>query len=397
MSIAIRPLVLAQGTRAHLHISGLTPGRAYGVALLPTRRRDLRMAQHLVADEQGNVSWIQSVSWQGEAICDVTPADEPGGEVGPTEEVRVYAAPPDLAARRPLRCDLHIHTTYSDGRADPTEMVVLGRELGLDVLAITDHNRYPPSLEAIAAAQRLGLGLLCLPGEEVTTYNWHLLAIGTSAGVGCTAEDAGYARLRTAMDTIHALGGKAYLAHPYWTYARRHHLPTEDYDRLLEEGGLDGIELLGDVDWEDNLRSVMRYVDVPPVARLPILGNSDTHWPGPTYGDYWTLAWADTLTPEGVLGAIAARRSVACARMPLAPSRHDVEPRLLACGPYEQMDMALYLDRHYYPLHDDLCRREAGLARRILAGDVDVHVSAVAQAARQVEDLYRACWQIAAD
>ena len=88
-----------------------------------------------------------------------------------------YAAPPDLFARRPLRCDMHIHTHYSDGNSSPARMAVRGRELGLDVAVITDHDRYAPSLEAMAAVERLGLNLITGPGEEISGPTWHIVAI----------------------------------------------------------------------------------------------------------------------------------------------------------------------------------------------------------------------------
>jgi len=39
-----------------------------------------------------------------------------------------------------MRIDLHIHTTASDGRLSPEEIVKLAMEKGLRAIAITDHD-----------------------------------------------------------------------------------------------------------------------------------------------------------------------------------------------------------------------------------------------------------------
>jgi predicted metal-dependent phosphoesterase TrpH len=41
--------------------------------------------------------------------------------------------------RSPLLCELHAHTTFSDGALSPSELVDLYGSAGFDVLAITDH------------------------------------------------------------------------------------------------------------------------------------------------------------------------------------------------------------------------------------------------------------------
>lgn len=43
--------------------------------------------------------------------------------------------------------DLHVHTTISDGTLDPEEVPDVARAAGLDVVAITDHDRLHPTLE----------------------------------------------------------------------------------------------------------------------------------------------------------------------------------------------------------------------------------------------------------
>ncbi len=386
MSLALRPLLVAEEGQACLVLSGLAPGRSYRISLLPVRQPAVRLDLQASTDGAGRLAWDQPVTWRGEALCDVYAV---GSDLA-LATLHVYAAPAEMLRRRPLRCDLHVHTTFSDGKGTPAGMVLRGRELGLDVLAVTDHGSYEGSQAAIEAAGKLGLGLLCLPGEEVSAPDWHLLSLGADGPVGPVS--AGYPGLREALDTIHGLGGRAYLAHPFWTADRRHHLPPQNLDRLLDEGGFDGIELIGDVDWEDNLRSLARYGDERVRGRFwPILGNSDAHGPLHTFGGAWTLVWAGAASQEGVLQAVAEGYSVACTRMTMEPPAQRARPRFQAFGPFELVDLAIFLDRHYFPQHDALCREEAELGRRVLAGDV-LPEGAMAGVAAELEQLYRECW-----
>lgn len=66
----------------------------------------------------------------------------------------------------PAQVDLHMHTTASDGRLTPPELVRLLARNGLRFVAITDHD----STEGLAAAQEEALahpGLELIPGVEL--------------------------------------------------------------------------------------------------------------------------------------------------------------------------------------------------------------------------------------
>lgn len=67
-----------------------------------------------------------------------------------------------------MRADLHLHTTASDGRLTPQELVRKAVELKLDVIAITDHDSVegvPPALEAARSFTQL----MVIPGVEINT------------------------------------------------------------------------------------------------------------------------------------------------------------------------------------------------------------------------------------
>jgi 3',5'-nucleoside bisphosphate phosphatase len=67
-----------------------------------------------------------------------------------------------------VKADLHIHTTASDGRLEPKEIVTLAISLGLDVIAITDHDTVDGIVPALVAAQN-SPSITVIPGVEINT------------------------------------------------------------------------------------------------------------------------------------------------------------------------------------------------------------------------------------
>jgi len=74
--------------------------------------------------------------------------------------------------------DLHSHTNQSDGTFSPSELVEEACRIGLEALAITDHDSFLGYDKAVPFAAQAGLELIC--GIEISTkYNGssvHLLA-----------------------------------------------------------------------------------------------------------------------------------------------------------------------------------------------------------------------------
>jgi hypothetical protein len=65
--------------------------------------------------------------------------------------------------------ELHCHTWNSDGDSDPLDVVRIAEALGLDFLAITDHN----VLSHQVRLAQIETPLMLIPGMEVTTYAGH--------------------------------------------------------------------------------------------------------------------------------------------------------------------------------------------------------------------------------
>ncbi len=66
-----------------------------------------------------------------------------------------------------MSCDLHIHSTYSDGSQTPEEIVAEAIEKKLTAIAIADHDTVQGVMPAIEAAR--GSDLLVIPAVEIST------------------------------------------------------------------------------------------------------------------------------------------------------------------------------------------------------------------------------------
>jgi predicted metal-dependent phosphoesterase TrpH len=139
----------------------------------------------------------------------------------------------------PLLCELHAHTTWSDGDLGVAELVDLHARNGFDVLCVTDHtvrsddpwrkregllfgdvaadnwDEYLSEIEREAARARRTYGLVVLPGLELT-YNdddpdraAHAVAVGLHEFVSV---DHG---IDEAMRTAAEAGAAIQAAHPY--------------------------------------------------------------------------------------------------------------------------------------------------------------------------------------
>jgi predicted metal-dependent phosphoesterase TrpH len=80
----------------------------------------------------------------------------------------------------PATIDLHLHTTASDGRSTPDELVRQVRAAGIRVLSVTDHDTR--ASEAAVRAAATAAGLTFISGIEITSVengrDIHVLAYG---------------------------------------------------------------------------------------------------------------------------------------------------------------------------------------------------------------------------
>ena len=86
------------------------------------------------------------------------------------------------------RGDLHAHTFHSDAEGSPQVLHGLASALGLDYLAVTDHNTVT-AWDYFAAAS--SPELVFVPGIEVTTYQGHANALGVRDWIDFPDTDGG--------------------------------------------------------------------------------------------------------------------------------------------------------------------------------------------------------------
>lgn len=111
-----------------------------------------------------------------------------------------------------LKFDLHIHSSFSDGRDGVEAILEAALEKKLDGIAITDHDTLEGSIEAERIVREQNLNLMVIPGVEVSTLDGHLLALGVRELPP---------KKRSPEETIefvHQQGGIAIVSHPYHVF-----------------------------------------------------------------------------------------------------------------------------------------------------------------------------------
>ncbi len=107
-----------------------------------------------------------------------------------------------------LAVELHTHSALSyDGRDSVELLLEQAQAVGLDAIAVTDHDEISASLEAVELAPEYDL--VGIPGMEVSTADGHVLSLGLDELV-----PAGMAFEET-VSHIRERGGLAVVPHPY--------------------------------------------------------------------------------------------------------------------------------------------------------------------------------------
>jgi predicted metal-dependent phosphoesterase TrpH len=195
-----------------------------------------------------------------------------------------------------MKFDLHMHTRrYSpDSEIDPLDLVRRAREIGLDGIVITEHDRLWPE-EELEELRRAAPGLVVLGGVEVSGRNGDLLCYGVRD----------LANLRRGMPwgelcrEVARQGGAAVAAHPYrW---------AQDFDRLIaeERPDLTGLEMMSNNMDPAVRRRAAAFLDGHP--GYATLGNSDAHEVD-VVGVCYTEFDVDIRTAADLVRAIRERR-----------------------------------------------------------------------------------------
>jgi hypothetical protein len=367
------------------------PGATYRVALTPIEGAAAQMrwretARQTLKPQQGELR----VPCRFEGEQEYVLALEADGKT--LAEFRLYALDEDLFTRWPYKGDFHMHTHYSDGKESPAYVAASCRKIGMDFMAITDHRRYAPSLEAMRAFNGVDCDLRIYPGEEVhpPENRVHILNFGGSFSVNDLFPSESYTREVQAIqdrlvdfppgvdtypyascvwcyDKIREGGGLGVFCHPYWFTQQRFDVPQALADALFERQPYDALELIGGYfpqELESNVLQVARYHEERARGRrIPIVGVSDAHGceTGFLFGWYYTIAFSPSTDLPDLVRSIKDLYSVAVEALP------DETPR--AFGPFRLVRYAQFLMREIFPFHDRLCAEEGRLMLAYAAGD----------------------------
>ena len=196
---------------------------------------------------------------------------------------------------------LHIHSTASDGKLGPDEVVAWYRSRGYHFLALTDHG----VLSEARSFARSGLAddFITLSGIEVDGTDtqaglYHLVGLGLNRPPNLYGKDLS---MQEAADRLRAAGGLVCLAHPYWSGQM-----SKD---LLGLEGCFGLEVWNGGSEVDDAKglSVVHWDDLLAAGRrLWGLAVDDAHWRNGSKdaGLGWVWVKAPVLTQEAILEAL---------------------------------------------------------------------------------------------
>lgn len=196
-----------------------------------------------------------------------------------------------------IAAELHTHSSASHDGRDPVDLLLAqAAAIGLDAIAITDHDTIEASSEAIGLADQFDV--LVIPGLEVTT------AVGHVLGLGVTEEIPPGLSYGETLDRIRDLGGIAIVPHPFQP-SRSGIAPNVTRDELA---AADAIEV-----YNSRLLTGRANRKAEAFARsrgLPMTAGSDAHI-SEMVGQAVTLVDAEPADGvPGILEAIADGRTI---------------------------------------------------------------------------------------
>ena len=234
-----------------------------------------------------------------------------------------------------LRCQLHCHTTRSDGKPEPDDLVRHYAGAGFDAVAITDH-------WLITAAEAGSDGPLMIPASELSAdlvrapFEAEVLALGIDA---LPEPCAAFPTIAACAAWIAERGGAAVLAHPRWSA-----LTPDD---ILPATALHGLEVYNGgcaLEQGNGLADAVWDAVSERGLLLGAVATDDAHRAGDAVGSDsllgWTMVRARERSAAGVVEAL--RRGHAYGST--GPAIHHVErvPDGLevACSPAAAVGLA---------------------------------------------------------
>lgn len=339
----------------------------------------------------------------------------------------LYAVEKDLVGMYPFIGDLHMHTNRSDGAHDPENVAASYRSHGYDFLAMTDHDRYYPSLQAMESFKDIPTEFNLVPGEEVHlpdvngfSINPHTVNFGGEYSINALVEDVAIeemgkdkkyrsvrddcpdvmtqeeysakmtelakhiavpdnvdpvlaATLKWIYDEIRAAGGLAIFPHPTWVTRDCFHDPDVLNDWMVENKIFDAFEVLGGERYfeQNGFQTVRYYEDRARGYRYPVVGSTDSHSCTPENpGAYIcsTIVFSPENERKALIDSIKNFRSVAV---------DTISKEFRLVGEMRYVRYGCFLLKNYFPIHDDACFEEGRLMKQAIYGTQDEKQEAI--------------------
>lgn len=348
-----------------------------------------------------------------------------------------YALEEDLFELKPFKGDTHVHTCWSGCAGidqEPPYVAATLRSRGLDFTFITDHCKQYSSLQAIRDMAAFESDFQIYPGEEChvmarkcTTPDYldinfvmsgiHQLSLGASCSViEYTNEhfdeytqflekrmaelpadvSESQRKLMAGLDWIvkktHEFGGLSVFAHPFWKPCDRLNLPPEVREYIFENGLFDAVEVIGlgsgdnDPGYYAGIVECMAWLYDKAARygrRIPVTGATDCHHARSLAGYQYTMAFARENTLESIMDAIRSGRTLACRSY---PGEHP-----FFWGDFRLVRYAEFLQRDFFPEHDEMCVIDGKLMLQTLRGDIPLEsVNSISRDC--TEKLFRRYW-----
>ncbi|KAJ2374945.1 hypothetical protein H4S02_008382 [Coemansia sp. RSA 2611] len=281
--------------------------------------------------------------------------------------------------------DGHAHTTVSDGRLTPEQLVEYSIAQGFNAVIVTDHNTVAGGLRAESYAKRKYPGrFVVVPGMEYSNCRIHMnfIDLNTTVSVGNRAFPSDD-NIKQAIAKVHELGGLVIVNHIPWSNHSQDRiqaprLVNHPSIQSLVDWGVDGFEIanqgtfdLPTYQYMLAQRTEIRRNTVDPPAPLIFMTGSDVHTPGSAYA--WTVLRAANLTKEAIMKEIRHARTsfLFDPTGNRANGRPNYSARYLALAPLSELAQYFesFVDRYegQYSFHGTHCRQ----------GIVDVHGQSV--------------------
>ena len=218
----------------------------------------------------------------------------------------------DLTGGNWLRGNLHAHTTQSDGRLPPQELIDAYAERGYDFLAITDHDVYTSKEDHESLDAR---GIILVTGIEATANGPHTLCLNGDTDIEPMADR------QAVIDAALASGGFAIPAHPN----RQDNFDHTTLDQLRLWSGYEGLEIFngqGTLNPGSPYATAKWDLLLAEGRRIWGYANDDAHGPE-TIALGWNVAYVKDRSTAGLIDALANGRFYASTGVTITDIRVD--------------------------------------------------------------------------